>query len=74
MRTIGALDHAFDLLHTCQADPLADKAFEPELIRSDVAAEALAPRANDRERTHIAAVRADNAKRPPALVWPARGS
>ena len=35
-----------------------DKAFEPEAAKSVEAAEALARRANDRERTHIAAVRA----------------
>ena len=84
-QAIDALDHAFDLLHAYQADPLAevdkviadhpdfamahafragalatatDKAFEPELIKSVEAAEALAARANHRERTHIAAVRA----------------
>jgi tetratricopeptide (TPR) repeat protein len=84
-QAIDALDHAFDLLHAYQADPLAevdkviadhpdfamahafragalatatDKAFEPELIKSVEAAEALAAQANDRERTHIAAVRA----------------
>jgi tetratricopeptide (TPR) repeat protein len=84
-QAIDALDHACDLLHAYQADPLAevdkiiadhpdfamahafragalatatDKAFEPEFIKSVEAAEALAARANDRERTHIAAVRA----------------
>jgi tetratricopeptide (TPR) repeat protein len=84
-QAIDALDHAFDLLHAYQADPLAtvdniivdhpdfamahafragmlatatDKAFEPEFIKSVEAAEALASKANDRERTHIAAVRA----------------
>ena len=84
-QAIDALDHAFDLLHAYQADPLAevdriivdhpdfamahafragmlatatDKAFEPEVIRSLKAAEALAPKANDRERMHISAVRA----------------
>jgi len=84
-QAIDALDHAFDLLHAYQADPLAevdkiiadhpdfamahafragalatatDKAFEAEFIMSVEAAEALAARANDRERTHIAAVRA----------------
>jgi tetratricopeptide (TPR) repeat protein len=84
-QAIDALDHAFDLLHAYQADPLAevdrilaehpdfalahafragalatatDKAFEPELIKSVQAAEALAPKANDRERMHIAAARA----------------
>jgi len=82
---IDALDHACDMLHAYQADPLAvvdkiiaehpdfamahafragalatatDKAFEPELIKSVQAAEALAPKANERERMHIAAVRA----------------
>ena len=84
-QAIDALDHAFDLLHAYQADPLAevdkiivdhpafamahafragalatatDKAFEPELLKSVAAAEALAPQANDRERMHISAVRA----------------
>ncbi|MEO8752733.1 MAG: tetratricopeptide repeat protein [Casimicrobiaceae bacterium] len=84
-QAIDALDHAFDLLHAYQADPLAevdriildhpdfalahafragalatttDKAFEPELVKSVEAAEALLPQANDRERMHIAAVRA----------------
>ncbi len=84
-QAIDALDHACDLLHAYQADPLAevdriiadcpdfamahafragalatatDKAFEPEFVKSVAAAEALASRANDRERTHIAAVRA----------------
>ena len=84
-QAIAALDHACELLHAYQADPLAevdsliarhpdfamahafragalatatDKAFEPELIKSVVAAEALAPKANERERMHIAAVRA----------------
>ncbi len=84
-QAIDALDHAFDLLHAYQADPLAevdkiiadhpdfamahafragalatatDKAFEPELIKSVEAAEALAARANHREQTHISAVRA----------------
>ena len=36
----------------------ADKAFEPEMKRSLESAEALASKANDRERGHIAAVRA----------------
>src|SRR5260221_12578168 len=76
-QAIDALDHAFDLLHAYQADPLAevdkiivehpdfamahafragalatatDKVFEPEMIKSVKAAEALASRANDRER------------------------
>jgi len=55
-------DHpGFVMAHAFRAGALAtatDKAFEPELIRSVQAAEALAPKANDRERTHIAAVRA----------------
>ncbi|MGH8135593.1 MAG: tetratricopeptide repeat protein [Steroidobacteraceae bacterium] len=82
---IDALDHACNLLHAYQADPLAavdqiiadhpdfalahafragalatatDRAFEPELIKSVQLAEALAPGANERERMHIAAVRA----------------
>ena len=84
-QAIDALDHAFDLLHAYQADPLAevdriialhpdfalahafragalatatDKAFEAEVIKSVAAAEALAPKANDRERMHISAARA----------------
>ena len=84
-QAIDALDHACDLLHAYQADPLAavdhiiaehpdfamahafragmlatatDKAFEPELIKSVEAAEAVLPNANDRERMHIAAARA----------------
>jgi tetratricopeptide (TPR) repeat protein len=84
-QAIDALDHAIELLHAYQADPLAevdriivdhpdfamahafragmlatatDKAFEPELIKSVKAAEALAPTANDRERMHISAGRA----------------
>ena len=84
-QAIDALDHACDLLHAYQADPLAavdqiiaehpdfamahafragmlatatDKAFEPELIKSVEAAEAVLPKANDRERMHIAAARA----------------
>ncbi|WP_342131067.1 tetratricopeptide repeat protein [Hydrogenophaga sp. OTU3427] len=51
----------FAMAHAFRAGLLAtatDRAFEPELIRSVVAAEALAPQANDRERGHIAAVRA----------------
>ncbi len=51
----------FALAHAFRAGVLAtatDKAFEPELIKSVEAAEALAPKANDRERMHIAAVRA----------------
>lgn len=84
-QAIDALDHAFDLLHAYQADPLAevdriiaehpdfamahafragalatatDKVFEPELVKSVQAAEALAGKANDRERMHICAARA----------------
>ena len=48
------------MAHAFRAGVLAtalDKAFEPEMLRSLKAAEALAPRANDRERGHIAAVR-----------------
>ncbi len=59
--TIIADDPEFALAHAFRAGALAtatDKAFEPELIRSVEAAEALAPKANDRERGHIAAVRA----------------
>lgn len=51
----------FALAHAFRAGALAtatDKAFEPELARSVVAAEALASKANDRERMHIAATRA----------------
>jgi hypothetical protein len=51
----------FALVHAFRAGALAtatDKAFEPELIKSVVAAEALASGANDRERRHIAAARA----------------
>jgi tetratricopeptide (TPR) repeat protein len=59
-RIIG--DHpGFAMAHAFRAGALAtatDKAFEPEMIKSVAAAEALAPKANDRERRHIAAVRA----------------
>jgi tetratricopeptide (TPR) repeat protein len=82
---IDHLDRACDLLHSYQADPVAevdaviaahpdfalahafraaafatatDKAFEGEAIKSVEAAEALAGKANARERLHIAAVRA----------------
>jgi len=58
---IIADDPGFAMAHAFRAGALAtatDKAFEPELIKSVEAAEALAPKANDRERTHIAAVRA----------------
>jgi len=51
----------FAMAHAFRAGALAtatDKAFEPELIRSVLAAEALAAKANDRERMHIAAGRA----------------
>ena len=51
----------FALAHAFRAGAIAtatDKAFEPELIKSVVAAEMLAPKANDRERGHICAVRA----------------
>ena len=55
-------DHPdFALAHAFRAGALAtatDKAFEPELIKSVLAAEALADKANERERMHIAAVRA----------------
>ena len=84
-QAVDALDHAFNLLHAYQADPLAevdkiiathpdfamahafragalatatDKLFEPEVLSSVQAAEALAPKANERERLHISAVRA----------------
>ncbi|BCA95682.1 tetratricopeptide repeat protein 38 family protein [Legionella antarctica] len=83
-QAIDALDHAFDLLHAYQNDPLievdkiltnhptfvmahafragaiaitTDKTFEPELFKSLIAAEALASKANERERMHISAVR-----------------
>jgi tetratricopeptide (TPR) repeat protein len=56
------VDHPdFAMAHAFRAGMLAtatDKAFEPEFIKSVEAAEALASKANDRERTHIAAVRA----------------
>ena len=51
----------FAMAHAFRAGALAtatDKAFEPELIKSVEAAEALAPKANYRERMHISAVRA----------------
>ena len=56
------VDHPdFALAHAFRAGALAtatDKVFEPEMIKSVAAAEALAPTANDRERMHISAVRA----------------
>ena len=51
----------FALAHLFRAGALAtatDKAFEPELVKSFNAAEALASKANDRERLHLAACRA----------------
>jgi tetratricopeptide (TPR) repeat protein len=55
-------DHpGFAMAHAFRAGALAtatDKAFEPEMIKSVVAAEALAAKANDRERMHISAARA----------------
>ena len=51
----------FAMAHAFRAGALAtatDKAFEPELIKSVEAAEALWPKANDRERMHISAARA----------------
>ena len=55
-------DHPdFAMAHAFRAGVLAtatDKAFEAELINSVEAAEALAPKANDRERMHISAARA----------------
>lgn len=55
-------DHPdFAMAHAFRAGALAtatDKVFEPELIKSVEAAEALAPKANDRERMHICAVSA----------------
>ena len=50
----------FVMAHAFRADALAtagDKAFEGELAKTVVAAEALAGKANDRERMHIAAAR-----------------
>lgn len=82
---IDRLDHAFDLLHAYQADPVGevdaiiaehpdfvlahafragafatatDKIFEGELVKSQKAAEALLPKANERERLFISASRA----------------
>ena len=55
-------DHPdFLMAHAFRAGMLAtatDKAFEPELVRSVQAAEALLSQANARERGHVAAVRA----------------
>src|SRR3972149_4575362 len=55
-------DHPdFAMAHAFRAGALAtatDKAFEPELIRGVQAADALASKANERERMHIAAARA----------------
>ncbi|MCE9658773.1 MAG: tetratricopeptide repeat protein [Burkholderiales bacterium] len=55
-------DHPdFVMAHAFRAGALAtatDKAFESEVIKSVAAAEALLPRANDRERMHVSAVRA----------------
>lgn len=51
----------FAMAHAFRAGALAtatDKAFEPELIKSVMAAEALASKANNREQMHISAVRA----------------
>ena len=51
----------FALAHVFRAGALAtatDKAFEPELIKSLLAAEALIQHVNERERLHIAACRA----------------
>jgi tetratricopeptide (TPR) repeat protein len=51
----------FAMAHAFRAGALAtatDKAFEPELMKSVEAAEALAAQANDRERIHISATRA----------------
>jgi tetratricopeptide (TPR) repeat protein len=50
----------FAMAHAFRAGALAtatDKAFEPDFVKSVKAAEALAPKANDRERLHIAACR-----------------
>ena len=56
------IDHPdFAMAHAFRAGVLAtatDKAFEAEMVKSVEAAEALAPKANDRERMHISAVRA----------------
>jgi tetratricopeptide (TPR) repeat protein len=51
----------FVMAHAFRAGMLAttgDKAFEGELAKSVAAAEALLPKANDRERLHVAATRA----------------
>jgi len=51
----------FAMAHAFRAGMFAtatDKTFEPELIKSVTAAEALVSHANDRERSHIAACRA----------------
>lgn len=51
----------FALAHAFRAGLLAtttDKTFEPELIKGLLVAERLAPKANDRERMHIRALRA----------------
>src|SRR6185295_16162183 len=51
----------FIMGHVMRAGALAtttDKAFEPEFLKSVRAAEALAPKANARERLYIAAARA----------------
>jgi len=51
----------FALAHAFRAGALAtatDKVFEPEFVKSLTAAEALAPKANERERLHISAPRA----------------
>ncbi len=58
---IIAIHPDFVMAHAFRAGMLAtatDKAFEPEMIKSVQAAEALAGQANDRERMHIAAARA----------------
>ena len=53
-------DHpGFAMAHAFRAGALAtatDKAFEPEMLKSVQAAEALASKSNDREKGHIAAV------------------
>ncbi|MEQ1865019.1 MAG: tetratricopeptide repeat protein, partial [Micropepsaceae bacterium] len=65
--TLGAIDAViaehpdFALAHAMRAGALAtatDKAFEDEALKSQKAADALAPKANEREQLHIAGGRA----------------
>jgi tetratricopeptide (TPR) repeat protein len=56
-----AANPGFVMAHAFRAGMMAttgDKAFEGELAKSVAAAEALLPKANDRERLHVAAARA----------------